>query len=51
MFVEGNECTQCKTSQFTNIWKGRMYISQPEKSEIAKRIGIKASGEYAIKIR
>ncbi len=51
IFVEGNECPLCKGKQFTESWKGRMYIFNPEKSQIAKRLNITAKGEYAIKVR
>ena len=51
IFVEGNECPVCHGNQFTMNWQGRINILAPEKSDIAKRIGIKQKGEYAIKAR
>ena len=51
MFVEGNECPVCKTSQFSTSWQGRLNIIDAEKSVIAGKIGIKSKGEYAIKVR
>jgi len=51
MFVDGNDCPICKTNQFSTEWKGRLYIVDPNKSVIAEKIGIKAKGEYAIKVR
>jgi len=36
---------------FSATWQGRMFIIDPEKSEIAKKLGIKLKGEYAIKVR
>ena len=51
MFVEGNECTVCKSNQFSTNWQGRLYIVDANKSLIAEKIGIKAKGEYAIKVR
>ena len=51
MFVEGNECPVCKTSQFSTNWQGRLYIVDANKSIIAEKIGIKSKGEYAIKVR
>ena len=50
MFVEGDECPSCKTAQFATNWKGRLYIIDANKSEIAKKIGIEVKGEYAIKV-
>ena len=49
-FVEGNTCPLCKSTQFVTNWKGRIFILDAEKSEIAKRIEIKQNGEYAIKV-
>ena len=34
----------------TDNWKGRLYITDPEMSQVAKQIGIKEKGEYAIKV-
>ncbi|MBW3005100.1 DNA-directed RNA polymerase subunit E'' [Candidatus Woesearchaeota archaeon] len=50
IFVEGDECPVCKGSQFITNWKGRLYIIDANKSEIAKKIGAKVKGEYAIKV-
>ena len=50
MFFEGTECPSCKSNQFTTNWKGRLFILSDE-SSIAKRVGITANGEYAIKVR
>lgn len=50
ILVEGNVCPICKGNQFVDNWKGRVFIMNPEKSEIAKKIGIKVKGEYAIKV-
>ena len=51
MFVDGEECPNCKSGLFTTTWKGRLAIFNPEKSVIAQKIGIKTKGEYAIKVR
>jgi len=51
IFVEGNECPICHSNKFSTNWKGRIYILNPEKSEIAKKINITHEGEYAIKIK
>lgn len=48
---EGDVCPNCKSTQFTTTWIGRVTIVNPEKSEIAKRTGIEKAGEYAIKVR
>lgn len=49
--VDGNECPLCKKGSFANSWQGRLSILDADKSEIAKKVGIKIKGEYAIKIR
>jgi DNA-directed RNA polymerase subunit E" len=51
MFVTGDVCPACKRNQFTTTWRGRIVIIDPEKSEIAKKIGATIPGEYAIKVR
>lgn len=50
-FVDGQECPNCKTSNFSNNWKGRIYIIDANKSEIAKKLNITTKGEYAIKVK
>lgn len=51
IFVEGSECPICKSSDFVTNWKGRVYVIDSERSEIAKKIGHSMNGEYAIKVR
>jgi len=36
---------------FSSTWQGRIFVIDPEKSEIAKKLNIKERGEYAIKVR
>lgn len=50
MFVDDNECPTCHSTHFAINWKGRLTILNAEKSDIAKKIGITTSGEYAIKV-
>jgi DNA-directed RNA polymerase subunit E" len=51
IFVEGSECPLCKGSNFSDNWKGRIVITDVNRSEIAKKMGITVKGEYAIKVR
>jgi RNA polymerase subunit RPABC4/transcription elongation factor Spt4 len=37
--------------EFSDSWQGRIYIKDVANSHIAKEIGIKKKGEFAIKIR
>ena len=51
LFVEGDTCPVCKGNDFSTNWQGRIYVVDPNKSEIAKKIGITVKGEYALKVR
>lgn len=51
IFVEGPVCPACKGSDFTTNFQGRINVIDVDKSFIAKKIGIKVKGEYAIKVR
>ncbi|MFH1721892.1 MAG: transcription elongation factor subunit Spt4 [Candidatus Altiarchaeota archaeon] len=48
--IEEELCPECNapTSQY---WSGFLGIINPTKSEIAKRLGIKVPGQYALKVR
>jgi len=46
---EGTKCPKCGSTEFTNAFKGKVVITNPEKSEIAKNLEIKDKGTYAIK--
>lgn len=51
IFVKGNKCPICDKSDFVETWKGRIYILDANKSEVAQKLGIKVKGEYAIKTK
>lgn len=51
LFYDGSECPNCKSTNSTVNWQGRVYIIDPVKSAIAKKININNQGEYAIKCR
>ena len=51
IFVQGDKCPICNNSNFSTSWNGRIYIIDPLKSNIAKKMGLEAKGEYAIKIK
>lgn len=48
---EGDKCPDCGNTEFTDEWKGRVMIFDPENSEIAKKLKINKKGTYAIKIK
>lgn len=51
LFVEGPACPICKGNSFSENWQGRIFIIDPIKSDIAKKMDLTHPGEYAIKIR
>ena len=48
---EGDKCPDCGSKEWIENFKGRTYILNPEKSEIAKNLNIKGKGNFAIKTR
>jgi DNA-directed RNA polymerase subunit E" len=51
IYQEGNKCPKCGAKEFTDSFKGKVYVTNPEKSEIAKKLKITNKGEFAIKTR
>jgi len=51
ILVKENTCPVCSKSGFTENFQGRLFVTDANKSEIAKKLDIKHSGEYAIKVR
>jgi len=50
LIEEGKECPNCGSTSFTTFWQGSTIIINPEQSEIAKKMGIKKKGEYALRL-
>ena len=48
---EGDKCPYCGESSFSESFKGRIIIFNPEESEMAKNMKISSKGEFAIKIK
>ena len=42
---------ETKGSEYSSSWQGRIIINDPEKSLVARRIGVTEAGEYALKVR
>ncbi|MBI3190595.1 hypothetical protein HYZ41_02740 [archaeon] len=42
-------CKECKSTDLTSSFQGVIVIFDPE-SDVAKHLGIKAPGKYAIKV-
>jgi len=51
IYETGDKCPKCDSKELTESFKGRVVISDPEKSEIAQKLNIKEKGNYAIKTR
>ena len=48
--TDPNVCKNCGSTDLTKEWYGYVIIIDPEKSEIAKKLGIKISGKFALKV-
>jgi len=44
-------CPNCKGKDFSDEWSGIFILFKPEESQLAKMLGIKNPGMYAIKVR
>ncbi len=49
--VSGQVCEACNSTSFTSDWSGYVVIIDPLKSQIAKKLGVKLPGKYALKVR
>lgn len=47
---DAKECPSCGGTTFTTFWRGYIVIANPEKSEIAKKMGIMTPGKYALQL-
>ena len=48
---EGEKCPNCESKELTEGFKGRIVVLDPEKSELAQKVGLKEKGNFAIKTR
>ena len=44
------ECPNCGGTAFTTFWRGYVVIIDPEKSEIAKKMGTTKPGKFALRL-
>lgn len=49
IYDEGEKCPKCGAGSFTENWKGKIEIVNPEKSDIAKELKLAEKGIYTIK--
>lgn len=47
----GDKCPNCNETPATESFKGRMYVFNAEKSEVASKLKINKEGEFAIKTK
>ncbi|MDE1767815.1 MAG: DNA-directed RNA polymerase subunit E'' [Candidatus Micrarchaeota archaeon] len=50
IIAQGTMCPLCGQSNLTTKWSGQVVILNVDKSEVAKKLGIKVNGTYAINI-
>ncbi|MFH1224739.1 MAG: transcription elongation factor subunit Spt4 [Candidatus Diapherotrites archaeon] len=46
----GEKCPVCGSTSFTTFWRGYVVIIDPEKSEIAQKMGINTIGMHALRL-
>ena len=51
IFVDGEVCPLCKSTNLSPNWQGRIAFVDTEKSFIAHKMGVEQKGEYALKVR
>lgn len=47
----GSVCPNCKSTNLSDDWTGLVIVMDPNISEIAKKMRIKAPGRYAVRVR
>jgi DNA-directed RNA polymerase subunit E" len=47
---EGNKCPNCGSEEFSDNFKGKVIVLNPEESEVAKNLKVQKKGKFAIKI-
>ncbi len=50
LIYEGDICPSCGKKEISDTFKGKVEITNPEKSELAKQLKVNKKGIYAIKI-
>jgi len=51
LVANSNRCPECKTMSMSDDWIGISIIIDPEMSQIAKELGVKKPGRYAVRVR
>lgn len=48
---DNEKCPNCESKESTDTPKGKIFVNNPEKSEIAKKLNINEKGDFAIKVK
>jgi DNA-directed RNA polymerase subunit E" len=51
IIMEGERCPICNETSSTDSFKGKVYIFNPEESQISREMKITKKGEFAIKTK
>ena len=51
LILEEGSCPRCPDSEVSREWQGFVEVLNPEKSELAKEMGIRTPGRYALRVR
>lgn len=51
VYVEGEKCPKCDSKEYTDSYKGKIFVINKDDSEVAKNLNINSNGEFAIKTR
>lgn len=49
--LAGQTCPVCGSSNLSSDWSGLVIIINPQKSQIAKKLGVDMADKYALKVR
>ncbi len=50
IIAQGETCPLCGSTNLTNKWSGYIVVLNVEKSDLAKKLGVKVNGTYALNI-
>ena len=51
LILEAKSCPRCPDSEVSREWQGFVEVLNPEKSDLAKEMGIRTPGRYALRVR
>jgi len=51
LILEDKSCPRCPDSEVSREWQGFIEVLNPEKSDLAKEMGILTPGRYALRVR